>query len=122
MRDLRFCRYGHGFDLPMSELIVAVKDSTVDDGLVARAENSGSEGCYIEVARWNKDAQRWQRYAFLKVFGGEDLTLEEQDEAEKRDNGALGSVATAQRIAAHINASFDGDEARFIHTFPNWGN
>lgn len=120
MRDLRFARYTLGNVLLMSELIKGVQESGSDHGLVARAEDSGCEGCYVEVARWNPNAKQWQRYAFLKVFGGEDLTLEEQDVAEKRDNLALGSVQTAIRIASHINASFDGDEARFIHTFPDW--
>lgn len=119
MRDLRFARYGLGRDLLMSEMIKGVQDAGPDHGLVARAENSGCEGCYIEVARWNPSANQWQRYAFLKVFGGEDLNPEFEDENGGQDEG---SEATAIRIASHINASFDGDEARFIHTFPDWRN
>lgn len=54
MRDLRFARYTLGNVPLMSELIKGVQESGSDHGLVARAENSGSEGCYIEVARWQR--------------------------------------------------------------------
>ncbi len=43
-----------------------------DGMLFARAEESGSEGCYVEVARWYEARWRWERYAFLKFLNGDD--------------------------------------------------
>lgn len=45
--------------------------------LLARAENSGCEGCYVEVARWSEKRQRWERFCHIKFLGGEDRTRED---------------------------------------------
>jgi hypothetical protein len=99
----RFSLYGevwNGIDYP------ALLEQAKETGLLARAEDSGCEGCYVEVARWNDDARQWQRYAFLKCFGGED--------------GIDGSSReTADRIAAAINAPA-GRYASLIHNMPNY--
>lgn len=49
------------------------------DDIVARLEGSGSEGIYIEVARWDDTEKRWARFAFLKEFDiNKALALTEQ--------------------------------------------
>lgn len=58
--------------------------------LWARAEQSGCEGCYVEVAKWNAGSQRWERFAFEKFFGGEMWD-------------GLNAEETAMRVAAIIN-------------------
>lgn len=58
----RFSLYGREYDA------VTLDELSKDEDAVARVEQSGSEGFYVEVARWNEDANRWERYAFLKVF------------------------------------------------------
>lgn len=42
-----------------------------DQCLLARAENSDSEGCCVEVARWAFKRNRWERFAFFKFFDGD---------------------------------------------------
>ncbi len=76
--------------------------------LLARAEQSGCEGCYIEVAKWNETAKKWQRYAFEKVFGGEDGKEPET------------ATATAERIAKEINAAGNVEHGSFIHGLENY--
>jgi hypothetical protein len=53
---------------------------SIDDLLklncIARTEDSGSEGCYCEIARWNIKEKKFQRFAFCKFLGGE---IENQD-------------------------------------------
>ena len=46
-----------------------------DGMLFARAEQSGSEGCCVEVARWSEARCRWERYAFHKFLDGDDPQL-----------------------------------------------
>jgi hypothetical protein len=89
--------------------------------IVARAEDSGCEGCYVEVARWKqgKDCHTgtWHRYCFHKLFGGEDLHPDTQDHATKEE---MTSYATAGRIAARINRQAGTERLALIHGFPNW--
>ncbi len=82
----------------------------------ARAENSGCEGCYVEVARWNQEANEWQRFCFEKVFGGEDLKLDQQI-----GDDACGAESTAERIANRINAISRHSHVALVHHFPTWG-
>jgi hypothetical protein len=104
-----------------------------DHSLVARAENSGSEGCYVEVARWTDatgyryDAKtgrldktgEWQRFAHMKCFGGEDLTEEVRESAGNTD--AMNEFTTAKRIAAQINEISGNRHVSFVHSLPrNW--
>ncbi|KXS55129.1 MAG: hypothetical protein AWU57_475 [Marinobacter sp. T13-3] len=58
----RFQRYGKAF------ATVSLAELANHDGTLARVEESGSEGFYVEVARWDAAADQWARYAFLKVF------------------------------------------------------
>ncbi len=74
--------------------------------IMARAENSGCEGIYVEVAKWNFHSNRWERFAFHKFFGGE---LWED----------LSAVQTAVRVAAIINrAAMQWDLAPSHHKQP----
>ena len=87
-----------------------VADLNGDDYcLLARAEYSGCEGCFVEVARTDCTVGRQPaRYAFTKVFGGEVAEL------------ITGSRETAQLIADAINKLFPENEDGFIHNLPNW--
>lgn len=78
----------------------------------ARAELSGSEGCYVEVARWAQDRQRWERFCFEKVFGGE-------HPQESRDDPPSAEV-TAERLAREINDAGNNAHISFIHGLPDW--
>ena len=64
--------------------------------LFARAEDSGSEGCYVEIAKWNRHSRRYERFAHAKFFGGE---LWQESSAE----------TTAARVATMINLASCSD-------------
>jgi hypothetical protein len=74
--------------------------------LWARAEQSGCEGCYCEIARWSNKNHRWERFAFAKFFGGEHPEAPE-----------AGSIETAALYARDINR---GEIATVIHGLPNY--
>jgi hypothetical protein len=76
-----------------SELIL------IEDGLLARTEKSGSEGWYVEVARWNETNQSYQRFCFLKLFDQSD----------------------ADEITNAINYQFRSDLCALIHSLQNYG-
>jgi hypothetical protein len=71
----------------------------VEDGLLARVEKSGSEGFYVEVARWNETNQSYQRFCFLKLFNEPD----------------------AEEVANAINWNFRSHLCGLIHSLPNYG-
>ena len=102
--------YGGGRNITLDEL-----KAENDRGgmLLARAENSGSEGCYVEVAKWNESTERWERYAFEKYFGGE----------HPGDDDLATCMSTAEKYAAEINAAgySCGENQSFIHALPNYG-
>ena len=104
--------------ITLDELLVLAKDGE----LVARAENSGSEGCYVEVARWNPNPEtgpaQWQRYAFEKVFGGEIERLDPKKYG--LFPGELDADATAEVLAGMINMA-GWKHHSLIHTLPTWG-
>lgn len=50
--------------------LCALQKATGD--FLARAEDSGCEGIYTEVARWSHCRERWERFCFIKFLGGED--------------------------------------------------
>ena len=69
LTDLRFYRYGP-CTLPSvtwDDLIALAKEGEI----TARAENSGCEGVYVEVARWA--GLGWTRFCHYKFFEGDDL-------------------------------------------------
>lgn len=84
-----------------------------DGMLFARAEQSGSEGTYVEVAIWNSNHRQWQRYAFMKCFGGEHKELPD-----------AGSIQTARRFADDINQIMYTQDVSFsiVHNMPQYTN
>jgi hypothetical protein len=111
---LRFNLYGgETFEsLTYNELLALAEECGM---LYARAEFSGSEGCYVEVARWNNKAGQWQRFAFEKVFD------------EYADDGRFGDVRVAtcyeraDWIARKLNhAGGVGPGVRLIHSMPSY--
>jgi len=88
--NMSFARYGNcQRGIRLSELIELAKTN----GIVARAEDSGCEGCYVEVARWCEDSDQWKRFAFEKLFDEEDATAYQQCTAiaEKINEGNEGA-------------------------------
>ena len=68
IRKLSFTLYGDGYSsIVVSELM------KIDGECIAKLEDSGSEGHYCEIARWNPKTQKYYRYAFAKFLGGEIL-------------------------------------------------
>lgn len=99
-----FCRYGgNGDSITLDELKQLQRET---GSLFAHAENSGCEGCYVEVARYNNAANCWQRFAFLKCFGGEHASNEDASAEE-----------TARLFAAEISPRACDS---FIHSLPNY--
>ena len=84
--------------------------------LLARAEESGSEGCYVEVAIWNDHAGQWQRFCFMKCFGGE--------HPSDADHNRVTANITADLFARDINET--GPEAGrrsyipIVHRMPDF--
>lgn len=69
LHRLSFALYGSRRGKPMRH--VTWKQLVRIPFLLARAEESGCEGCYVEIAKWNPHAGRYERFAFQKFFGGE---------------------------------------------------
>lgn len=101
-----FSRYTGGADCAHVSLRTLFGGGELPCGeFVARAEFSGSEGCYVEVARWNEEFGCWQKFAFLKFFGGEYWR-------------SLGDEATAERLASIINKRNGSERVSLIHRLP----
>jgi len=77
--------------------------------LHARAEDSGSEGVYVEVARWCHKRSDWFRFAFAKYLGGED--------GHESDPWQL-----AEWTAAKINAASKNRHVAWVHSLDNYGD
>jgi hypothetical protein len=103
---IRYSLYGGGMQTISHPNLCIANTETGD--FLARAENSGCEGCYTEVARWSHRRKRWERFCFAKFLGGEDQTLESPREL-------------ATRHAAAINAAANTDQINLalIHRMPN---
>lgn len=104
-----FCTYGN-WTRPMDYLSLEdlVNHNLEHQDLWARVEFSGSESCYVEVARWNNTANRWERYAFCKMM---DVEIEDES-ADYTDDEAKG-----ERICELINLD---TRFSFIHSLPTW--
>jgi len=50
---------------------ISFEDLLKETECLVRIEDSGSEGSYIEVAKWNETDEVWQRFCFGKFLGGE---------------------------------------------------
>ena len=97
-----FTKYGRPMvDIGLTDLI---GHNRIHGDLWARAEDSGCEGCYCEVARWDKENRRWSRYAFEKYFGDEHHT----------------GWQLANAAAGAINGGRE-DDLVLIHSMPNYG-
>ncbi len=73
--------------------------------ILARVENSGCEGVYVEVAIWVDERHRWEKLAFEKFLGGE--------------IGELDAIHAARSVCAEING-VEQEMAPLIHTFPSY--
>jgi len=102
---MRFCLYGRVGMAGVKHADLLKLAATGE--LLARVENSGCEGYYVEVARWNVKDKAWQRYAFEKFLGGE---IEELSDRE-----------CAVKVADEINTAARNEDASFIHDLPVWG-
>jgi hypothetical protein len=103
-----FATYGDGFrHLSLEDL---VRHQREEDDLLARAEYSGCESVYVEVARWSAAKKRWCRYCFLKLL---DVAFEGDCNSE---------LELAETIAGMINAATDTQAADrvFVHRLPNF--
>lgn len=109
---VRFAHYGKqtaGSGLTLHDLIAL---NARDGLLIARAEDSGSEGTYCEVCIWNALTSRFERYAFKKFLGG-----------EFEINGNMDDVLLAEHCAKLINeASFAVNRRHppLIHHMPTY--
>lgn len=74
-------------------------------GVVARVENSGCEGYFVEIARWSDKNTRWEKFAFNKFLGGE---ICEDDNALK----------TAEKVRDLINGT--DQQENIFHMMPSW--
>jgi hypothetical protein len=79
---------------------------------LARAEDSGSEGCYVEVAKWSCKRNRWERYCCKKFLRGEDHDPAHEDWRPEQ---------LAEHYAAEINAAAKPGQHRLplIHRLPS---
>ena len=124
---LKFSKYGTStqFFTPTLTLADVLEVQTQDDSLIARAEFSGSEGCYVEVCRWDEKARRFGRYAFLKCFGGE---IGEHTDELKTARGTALEIATAinmgmldAEIAADDRHAWAAASRSIVHRLPEYG-
>ena len=100
-----FCLYGDQAwqRIAYDELLTVAKQTGM---LYATPENSGCEGVYVEVARWNDRARQWQRFAFDKFFDG--------------DVDGETAWQTCERVAAEINAASGCRHVTWVHALPNY--
>lgn len=119
---MRFAFYGEAWKTgpTIEELLAIAKDGA----LFARAEESGCEGCHVEVARWRQGDDchtgQWMRFAFNKVFGGEDVYDPKNPDAMPFGAATNSARATAERIAERINQASGNRFVSLIHRFPDY--
>lgn len=103
-----------GYATPDVNLSALLLTQTLEDTLIARAEFSGCEGCYVEVCRWNKDANQFGAYAFMKCFGSE---VGESTDTLKTAMGTAAEIATWINMGA-IDPEFPSSiETADRHTY-----
>jgi hypothetical protein len=68
----------------------------------ARAENSGSEACYVEVASWCEQHQRWERFAHCKLFTG--------------DIPGVKDTVACEQVAFQINNASNNKYVSIVHS------
>lgn len=104
--ELNYSLYGSGMLRPTTHQELIALNTEEPGLLLARAENSGSEGCYVEVARWSFKRTRWERYCFHKFFDG--------------DVEGKTAIQLCQEMAAEINRG--SEQSRFIHALPDFNS
>lgn len=62
---IHYSLYGTAGSIDHANLCARNRDT---GDFLARAENSGCEGFYTEVAQWNHGRQRWERFCFAKFL------------------------------------------------------
>ena len=104
---MKFSLYGNndGASISLDGLLEMQRNEGM---LWAHAEDSGSESCYCEVARWNEAARRFERYAFAKCA---DDRFPELPEAT--------DVKTAEHAAQLINNVTPQVRLPIVHRMPN---
>lgn len=105
---MHYCIYGKSFEY--LEHAALCEHNQANGDLLARAENSGCEGCYVEVARWSFKRNRWERYCFIKILKG--------DDPERPD---WPNEKVAEHYAAEINAAAEW-RVPLIHNLPDRPN
>lgn len=99
--ELDFMYYGHALDR------ISLNELKEVEGCVARTENSGSEGYYCEVVRWNDKAGKYQRFAFCKFLGGE---LHE----------IIDDLDSANIVTDTLNKCWSAHHEGIFHSLSNW--
>jgi hypothetical protein len=92
---VRFSRYSNHRTYAAD---ITAEHLSADSNCHARAESSGSEGTYCEVAKFNETSNRLERYAFYKFWSRQD----------------------AEEAADYIN--FEKWPPTLYHTLPTWGS
>lgn len=85
---------------------VLLRELAQDTECLARVEQSGSEGFYVEVIKWMDDS-KWARFAFTKVF---DLNFAKALEEKINLNSGMSKVFHLM-TGTHINGSVPEDRA-----------
>lgn len=103
---MKFTVYGQYMDpdIPIEDLIESNRES---GEFIARAEDSGSESTYVEVAKWSHTRHRWERCCFCKCM---DYRLPGHEDATDRQ--------TAIEAARLINEAGGVVFAKFIASLP----
>lgn len=93
------------------EELIAIQVETVGD-LWAHAEEGVNESCYLRVARWNYQAERWEAFAGIKCM---DYRFPEAPDATDEE--------TAELAAKKINEGFSwstNGRTRIVYNMPVW--
>lgn len=91
--------------------LVALQQETVGD-LWAHAEEGCNESCYVRVARWNHDVERWEAFACAKCM---DYRFPEAPDATDEETAEL----AAQKINTGFSWSTNG-RTRIVWNMPEW--
>ncbi len=102
--DIVMQRYRYG-SAPLTVITVQEVLDLPRGEIWARAEDSGCEGCYCEVARLTETGF-WRRFAFVKFFNG--------------DLGDFNAYDCAKMVARFINAHHQTEAYPLIHKMTSW--
>ena len=98
MNNFNFMSYG-------SQKYIDLNTLKKVEGCIARTEDSGSEGYYTEIARWNPKVNKFQKYAFCKFLGGE---IEDTND-----------LTCANKVTEELNKVW-GENNSLIHYLESW--